>query len=98
MAEGRARKREVLVATEQDFAAYSPPADGIDPRARFCLHRRRPLGGEPEPDDAIDDLRWFSRGEQLPEMAFAADTHIIERYFANPEFGSPVDPRYARLI
>jgi ADP-ribose pyrophosphatase YjhB (NUDIX family) len=59
--------------------------------------KARPRGGELATDEEIDDLRWYTKGEALPEMAFAADTHIIERYFANPEFGAPIDARFARL-
>jgi 8-oxo-dGTP diphosphatase len=55
-----------------------------------------PLSGDLSFDDEIEEVRWFSRDEPLPEMAFAADTHIIERYFANPGFGAPIDPRFAR--
>lgn len=37
-------------------------------------------GGEARPGDDIAGLGWFTP-ESLPEMAFEADMHIIERYF-----------------
>jgi 8-oxo-dGTP diphosphatase len=47
-------------------------------------------GGEAQPGDDIAELGWFSH-EKLPEMAFEADTHIIERYFDGEVSYLPVD-------
>jgi 8-oxo-dGTP diphosphatase len=56
----------------------------------------RILSGTPTPDgDETIDIGWFAPDE-LPEMAFEADGHIIQRYFATGLVGAPVDPLYAR--
>jgi 8-oxo-dGTP diphosphatase len=56
-----------------------------------------PVAGEPQGDGVeTDAARWFSSSDPLPELAFEGDRHIIERYFAQPFTGAPVDPRYAR--
>lgn len=52
----------------------------------------RPLDDELLPGDDIDVVRWFAATDALPEMAFEADRHIIERYFATKLAGAPVDP------
>jgi len=36
--------------------------------------------GVPIPGDDLDELQWFSINGQLPDMAFPADTYILERY------------------
>lgn len=52
----------------------------------------QPVGGDiGTQDDEIDSVRWFSTGEELPEMAFEADAHIIDRYFNSGLVGVPVD-------
>ncbi len=56
----------------------------------------RALGGEPRGGEDTDAAGWFSVDEALPELAFAADGHIIERDFAGGLEGVPVDARYAR--
>ena len=53
------------------------------------------LGGSPAPGDDIVELGWFPATEPLPEMAFEADRHIIERYFITGLAPVPVDPRYS---
>ena len=53
------------------------------------------LGGNLEAGDDIDELNWFSVSEPLPEMAFLADAHIIERYFSNRFSGIPIDLDYS---
>lgn len=50
----------------------------------------RPVGGDLRPGDDIDLVRWFSSDEALPQMAFEADAHIIQRYFASEFEGAPV--------
>jgi 8-oxo-dGTP pyrophosphatase MutT (NUDIX family) len=56
----------------------------------------RVLGGSPRPDgDETIDIRWFAPDE-LPALAFEADGHIIQRYFATGLIGAPVDPLFAR--
>jgi 8-oxo-dGTP pyrophosphatase MutT (NUDIX family) len=42
------------------------------------------------PGDDIDRVEWFDPASPLPPMAFEGDSHIIERYFAAPFAGSPV--------
>ena len=54
------------------------------------------LGGNIEAGDDIDELNWFSVSEPLPEMAFLADKHIVERYFSNRFPGIPIDLDYSR--
>ncbi|MGB2695216.1 MAG: NUDIX hydrolase [Dehalococcoidia bacterium] len=51
----------------------------------------RATGGELRPGDDTDMARWHSWGNELPVMAFEADTHIIQRYFATRPEGAPVD-------
>jgi 8-oxo-dGTP diphosphatase len=54
------------------------------------------VGGELCADDDLDTLEWVSLSDPLPEMAFEADTLIIERYRnAGREGGLPVDPARA---
>ena len=54
-------------------------------------------GGELCADDDIETLEWISLSGPLPEMAFEADTFIIERYQKmGREGGLPVDPDFAR--
>jgi 8-oxo-dGTP diphosphatase len=44
----------------------------------------------------LETLEWVPLVEPLPEMAFEADEHIIERYRqAKLEWGLPVDPGFA---
>jgi ADP-ribose pyrophosphatase YjhB (NUDIX family) len=54
-----------------------------------------PLAGEPRPTSESQDAAWF-RPDDLPDLAFEADRHIIERYFATRLAGVPVDLDYAR--
>ena len=39
------------------------------------------LKGIPKPGDDIEDLRWFHISENLPDMAFHADTYVIKHYY-----------------
>jgi 8-oxo-dGTP diphosphatase len=56
----------------------------------------RVLAGTPTPDgDETIDIGWFTPDE-LPDLAFEADGHIIRRYFATGLVGAPVDPSFAR--
>ncbi len=58
----------------------------------------QPIGGQLRPQEHdIEHAQWFSYSGGLPELAFEADRHIIERYFATRLAGAPVDPAYARL-
>ena len=52
-------------------------------------------GGELCADDDIETLEWISLSGPLPEMAFEADEHIIERYAKTKLKGAPVDPGFA---
>jgi hypothetical protein len=56
-----------------------------------------PVGGTLRAGDDIDKVEWFSLNGPLPEIAFEADQHIIERYTATRLEGAPVDPDYAVL-
>ncbi|MAS40432.1 MAG: NUDIX hydrolase [Porticoccaceae bacterium] len=53
-------------------------------------------GGELQAGDGLTEVRWFTYTGQFPDMAFAADTHIISRFFETNLRGAPVDPVYAR--
>ena len=57
----------------------------------------QPVAGtlNPEAKDIVE-ARWHRFGVPLPPMAFAADEHIIERYFGAGLVGAPVDPRFAQ--
>ena len=54
------------------------------------------VAGEPHADDDLVEVAWFPLAGPLPEMAFAADQHIVERYHATALEGAPVDRDYAR--
>jgi ADP-ribose pyrophosphatase YjhB (NUDIX family) len=55
------------------------------------------VGGGLCAGDDLESLEWVPLGEPLPEMAFEADTYIIERaHRARKQAGLPVDPRFAR--
>lgn len=56
----------------------------------------KPAGGVTCPGDDVDELGWFSLKDELPEFAFAADRHMIERYFATRRSGASIDLAYAR--
>ena len=51
--------------------------------------------GDPVAGDDIETVDWFPLSGPLPEMAFCADRHIIERYYKTRIEGAPVDPEYA---
>lgn len=53
------------------------------------------IGGEPRAGDDLQTLQWFPLFGPLPEMAFEADAHIIERYGRTRLKGAPVDPDFA---
>lgn len=53
------------------------------------------IGGELRAGDGLTEVRWFPYPGEFPEMAFAADTHIITRFFETDLEGAPVDPAYA---
>ncbi len=42
--------------------------------------RANVINGIPKPGDDIEELKWFNMVEQLPEMAFSADTYLIESF------------------
>ena len=54
-----------------------------------------PIEGEPGSTDESDEVDWFSI-DDLPELAFEGDRHIIERYFETGDPGVSVDLDYAR--
>ncbi|MBI5035691.1 MAG: NUDIX hydrolase [Chloroflexi bacterium] len=51
--------------------------------------------GSAQPGDDIAELGWFPLAGPLPDMAFEADRHIIERYYATRVTGAPIDLDYA---
>ena len=55
----------------------------------------RKVGGDLAAGDDVDIAKWHRWPDTLPEMAFDADQHIIERYFARPFTGAPLDPRHS---
>ena len=55
----------------------------------------RVVGGEARAGDDLEALEWFPLEGPLPEMAFEADQHIIERYSKTRLEGAPVDPEYS---
>jgi 8-oxo-dGTP diphosphatase len=55
----------------------------------------RIVGGDLSPGDDIVELAWFPPSGPFPDMAFPADTHVIERYHKTRIAGAPIDPRFA---
>ena len=53
-------------------------------------------GGELRAGDDLETLEWVPLSGPLPEMAFEADTMIIDRVRMKLEQELPVDPRFAR--
>jgi 8-oxo-dGTP diphosphatase len=54
------------------------------------------VSGELCAGDDLETLKWVPLAGPLPEMAFEADEHIIERYRQTKlEWGLPVDPDFA---
>jgi len=53
------------------------------------------VGGTLSAGDGLSEARWFEYSGDFPDMAFAADRHIISRYFETDLPGAPVDPDYA---
>ena len=49
----------------------------------------RVVSGEPRAGDDLDAVAWFPLSGPLPEMAFEADKHIIERYAKTRFEGAP---------
>jgi 8-oxo-dGTP diphosphatase len=58
--------------------------------------KARVIGGTPAPGDDLKELRWVPLEGPFPEMAFEADSHIIERYRLTFLEGAPVDPDFSR--
>lgn len=58
----------------------------------------RKIGGDLSPGDDMVELEWFPLSGPFPDMAFSADTHVIERYHETRTAGAPVDPRFATLL
>jgi ADP-ribose pyrophosphatase YjhB (NUDIX family) len=54
------------------------------------------VGGELRAGDDLETLEWVPLSGLLPEMAFEADSMIIERVRMKLEQELPVDPRFAR--
>ncbi len=66
----------------QIFASYEYQNSFGHDGMRYCIVLlARVEGGAEQPGDDIARLGWFAP-DSLPELAFEADAHIIERYFA----------------
>ena len=48
-------------------------------------------GGRLQAGDDLEAIEWFPLKGDLPEMAFEADTYIIQRYAVEPIAGIPAD-------
>ena len=55
------------------------------------------VGGSARGGDDIDQVQWFQFDEDLPDLAFEGDRHIIERYYRTTLKGAPVDPDYITI-
>ncbi|MFH1568481.1 MAG: NUDIX hydrolase [Gemmatimonadota bacterium] len=55
------------------------------------------VGGAATPGDDLAELRWVRRGDPLPEMAFEADRHVVERWAAGDLHGMAADPGAAAV-
>lgn len=55
----------------------------------------RVLDGALAPGDDLEELKWVSCSEDLPEMAFESDTHIAGCFFEGALSPLPVDPTHA---
>jgi len=53
------------------------------------------IGGGLSPGDDMVELGWWPLSGPLPDMAFSADIHVIERYHKTKIPGAPIDPRFA---
>jgi 8-oxo-dGTP diphosphatase len=51
----------------------------------------RVIGGVAKPGDDAVACRWVPLGGPYPELAFAADRHILERYYQTCLTGAPVE-------
>ena len=52
------------------------------------------VGGTLLAGDDADRVAWYEFDAGLPKLAFAADAHIIQRFFSDQSLGVPVDNRY----
>lgn len=66
-----------------------------DLHSLVIVMRAAVVGGVLQAGDDAVAAQWFDPSEYLPDLAFAADEHIIRRYFADPSVGTPVDLRFA---
>lgn len=57
-------------------SAFLPPAYHF--LSIFLLAQE--IGGSLNPGDDVEDVRWFSVAEPLPEMAFEPDAYLIQKY------------------
>ena len=87
------------VCPECAFVHYQNPSPGVDvlvlDNEKVLL--ARPIGGDLRAGDDIEAVKWFPLAGPIPEMAFAADRHIIERYSQTRFVGARVDPDYRIL-
>ena len=56
----------------------------------IVLHARV-INGEAEAGDDISEVKWFKYGEDMPEMAFDADIHIINYYYQKKPEGIKIE-------
>lgn len=68
----------------------------LDLQTLVIVLQARIVGGNLAPGDDLQELRWLSSVEDLPDMAFDSDRHIVGRFFAGTLPPMPIDTAYAR--
>jgi len=87
------------MTVQQVFLSYN--RSGQDHAAlaeiyRYCPHCGRELAARTEDArPSCHECGFVLYGNPLPDMAFEADRHIIERYFSTGLTGAPADPLYS---
>jgi ADP-ribose pyrophosphatase YjhB (NUDIX family) len=96
-----AARREVKEETGLDVeirSILSVVSNFLSPRLHTLaiILLARVVGGEFCAADDLERLEWFPFSGPLPELAFEADAHIIERYYETSLVGAPVDPDFSK--
>jgi ADP-ribose pyrophosphatase YjhB (NUDIX family) len=96
-----AARREVKEETGLDVeirSILSVVSNFLTPRLHTLaiILLARVVGGELCAADDLESLEWFPIAGPLPDMAFEADAHIIERYLKTSLAGAPVDPDFSK--